>query len=162
MVGKAPDVVDKGYMVRIVHVKWERRLPLDVGINSFPAQSWHGLYYITNRFDIPVYIGISDAETNTIANRLISHRDNKLPDNGAPYYVRIGQIIDRYPQDAYHRLLLVVEAACITYFKKKCRYNMLQRNTHSKNSAFIYVLIENSGDYGELPRRFNSNLQNEY
>lgn len=148
--------------MKAITIRWTNRYCLNDSISAFPAKKWHGLYCISKERgatpEKPVYIGISNAEYNTISNRLKDHKKTKLPPTQGPYFVRFGQIKNQLPFNDYKNDLEIAESAFISYLIKG-GYNLINRQTKRKIAQECPIYIYNVGDKFFLPPRLSSNVQ---
>ena len=145
-----------------ITIKWTKRFPLDESISGWEAKKWHGLYCISNERgatpEKPVYIGISNAEYNTISNRLKDHKKTKLPPTQGPYFVRFGQIQNQLQYTDYKQVLVIAESALISHLIDK-GYNLKNKQTKREIAQDFSIYIYNVGDRFFLSPRFSSNVQ---
>ena len=148
--------------MKAITIRWTNRCCLNDSVSAFPAKNWHGLYCIFKERgatpEKPVYIGISNAEYNTISNRLKDHKKTKLPPTQGPYFVRFGQIQNQLQYTDYKQVLVIAESALISHLINK-GYNLKNKQTKRKIAQDFPIYIYNVGDRFCLPQRFSSNVQ---
>jgi len=145
-----------------ITIRWTKRFCLDESISVWEAKKWHGLYCISNERgaspEKPVYIGISNAQKNTISNRLKNHKESKLYPTQGPYFVRFGQIQNQLQYTDYKQYLVIAESALISHLINK-GYKLKNKQTKREIARESPIYIYNAGDRFCFPQGVSSNVQ---
>ena len=148
--------------MKAITIRWTNRCCLNASVSAFPAKNWHGLYCISKERgatpEKPVYIGISNAEYNTISNRLKDHKKTKLPPTQGPYFVRFGQVQNQLQYTTYADVLVIAESALISYLMRN-GYKLKNKQVKRKIAQDFPIYIYNVGDLFFFPQRLSSNIQ---
>lgn len=153
---------NSGEIITGITIKWTKRWRLDEAMSAWEATKWHGLYCISKERggtpERPVYIGISNAEKNTISNRLKDHKQSKLSSTQGPYFVRFGQVQNQLQYTTYADVLVIAESALISYLMRN-GYKLKNKQVKRKIAQDFPIYIYNVGDLFFFLQRLSSNIQ---
>lgn len=138
---------------KIIRIEWSEPLLIEDAIES-PASYHAGLYYLTRLFgtkETSLYIGKA---TNTIRERLKSHRKEWVYEYRGKIFVRLGTII--YPRLVDAEIIDHAESALIFEHSGILTDNTDKRFTYSYSDLYR---IENTGDYFELKQHIRMHNQ---